>query len=204
VRKHLQSRGARRGVAALAVLALAAGIAMAMPAGARPSAADRPAAPTREGPKAVAHHAGSRSAATAAAPSAAAANATGLTYSTVDACRTFDSRQVGGPFGFGDGFFIKLTGDCGVPDDGSVKAVMANVISVNATGTGALKAAPFEPTHTAPAATVLNFNKNLVSSNAIPLSVCDRTATTCDFDIDIFIPSAAASNIVLDVVGYFS
>ena len=141
---------------------------------------------------------------TAAAPSAAAANATGLTYATVDACRTFDSRQVGGPFGFGDGFFIKLTGDCGVPDDGSVNAVMVNVISVNGTGTGAVKAAPFEPTHTAPAATVLNFNKNLVSSNAIPLTVCDRAATTCDFDVDIFIPSNAASNIVLDVVGYFS
>src|SRR5262245_21425805 len=204
MRKYLGSRGARRGIAALAVLVLAAGIAMAMPAGARPSAADRPAAPRSGGPRAEAHAARAAGGSAAAAPSAAAANATGLTYSTVDACRTFDSRQAGGPFGFGDGFFIKLTGDCGLPDDGSVKAVMANVISVNATGTGALKAAPFEPTHTAPAATVLNVNKNLVSSNAIPLSVCDRTATTCDFDIDIFIPSAAASNIVLDVVGYFS
>lgn len=130
--------------------------------------------------------------------------ATNLTYSTVDPCRTFDSRQVDGPFGRGEGYYLDLTGPCGLPTDGSVKAVMANVISVDAAGTGYVRAAAFDPSLPSAGATILNFNNRLVSSNAVPLQVCDVATTTCDWDVDLWIPAQATSNIVIDVLGYFS
>ena len=133
-----------------------------------------------------------------------AAAATNLSYSTVDPCRTFDSRQAGGPFGRGEGFFLNMLDPCGLPSDGSVKAVMANVISVDARGTGYVRAAAFDPAGPGPSATVLNFNNRLVSSNAIPLPVCDIATSTCEWDVDLWIPSASTSNIVIDIVGYFS
>ncbi len=136
--------------------------------------------------------------------SAFALTASNLTYSTVDPCRTFDSRQTGGPFGRGQGYFLDVTSPCGLPTDGSVKAVMVNVISVDAQGSGYVRATAYDPTFSSPGATVLNFNDRLISSNAIPLAVCDPAVTVCDWDVDMWIPANATSNIVLDLVGYFS
>ena len=61
-----------------------------------------------------------------------AAAATNLTYTTVEPCRAFDSRQAGIPLGFGGGYSLSPSLACGLPTDGSVAAIMANVISVNA------------------------------------------------------------------------
>lgn len=135
---------------------------------------------------------------------AAAAVATNLSYSTVEPCRTFDSRSAGGAFGFGEGYFLRFTGACGVPADGSVKAVMASVISVNAAGSGYVRATAWDPSFSSPGATILNFNNGLISSNAVALPICDVTVLTCDWDLDLWIPAAARSNIVIDVLGYFS
>ncbi len=77
---------------------------------------------------------------------------------------------------------------------------MANVISVNTVGTGYVRSSAYDPTMTAPGATVLNFNNKLVSSNAVPLSTC----VGCAFEIDVWVPSPATTHIVVDVVGYFS
>lgn len=203
---RLRTRRARWGTAALATLALGVGVTVALPAAAGPAGQD--AAPAADGPSSEAHGPlTTRSAADATAaeaPLAAAAVATNLSYSTVEPCRAFDSRTAGGPFGFGDGFFLRFTGFCGVPADGTVRAVMANVISVNASGTGYVRATAWDPTFASPGATILNFNNRLVSSNAVPLSVCDPTVITCDWDVDLWIPAAATSNIVIDVIGYFS
>lgn len=198
----LRSRRARWAAAAAGFVL---GMGIVIPAAARPDAAGQAGGP-EDGPTAQAH--GPRTAQdagdAATGPLSAAAAATNLTYSTVDACRTFDSRLVGGPFGRGEGYFLNMTTACGLPEDGSVKAVMANVIAVNTSGTGYVRAAPYDPTFTAPAATVLNFNNNLVSSNAVPLTLCDRTVEVCDWDLDLWIPANATSNIVIDIVGYFS
>jgi hypothetical protein len=137
--------------------------------------------------------------------SVAALAATNMTYTAVDPCRAFDSRQFGPPFGGGAGYVIFLTDVCGVPF-GPAKAVMANVIVVNATGTGYVRAFAWE-TGTSEA-TVVNFNNKLVSSNAIPLPVCDvdvAPAGCADGDTVIYIPPLTAkAQVVLDVVGYFS
>jgi hypothetical protein len=189
-------------MAAVAALALGIGV---LPAAAGPATGGQVpgertgAAAEGHGPQTPAP-----GAAEAEDPPMSAAAATNLSYSTVDPCRTFDSRQAGGPFGRGEGFYLNLLDPCGLPSDGSVKAVMANVISVDAVGTGYVRAAAFDPTGTGPSATVLNFNNRLVSSNAIPLPVCDIATSTCEWDVDLWIPSASTSNIVLDIVGYFS
>ena len=203
----LRSRRARWGAAALAALALGVGVTVTLPASAGPAGQD--AAPAADGPSYQAHGAQTtRSAADAGAADAtvaAAAMATNLSYTTVEPCRAFDSRQAGGPFGFGDGFFLAFAGFCGLPDDGSVKAVMANVISVDASGTGYVRATAWDPAITSPGATILNFNNRLVSSNAVPLPMCDvAVMPACDWDVDLWIPAAARSNIVIDVIGYFS
>jgi hypothetical protein len=187
--------------------ALALGVGIALPAAAGPGSTDqatqRADQPSSEfhGPAQTAPAAAEAEAAT---PAPFALAATNLTYSTVDPCRTFDSRSEGGPFGRGQGYFLNLTGPCGLPSDGSVKAVMANVISVDATGTGYVRAAAYDPTMSSAGATVLNFNNGLVSSNAIPLTMCDTTTTVCDWDVDLWIPANATSNIVIDIVGYYS
>ena len=129
--------------------------------------------------------------------------ATNMTYTAVEPCRAFDSRLEGPPFGGGAGYVVFLTDVCGVPF-GPAKAVMANVIAVNTTGTGYVRAFAFD-TGTSEA-TVLNFNNKLVSSNAIPLPVCDTDVAPClDGDTVIYIPPATAkAQIVIDVVGFFS
>jgi hypothetical protein len=138
-----------------------------------------------------------------ASSSAAALAASNLTYNTVDPCRTFDSRATGGAFGYGAGYWLNLLDPCGLPADGSVKAVMANVISVNAVGSGYVRAAAY-PAMTNSSATVLNFNNQMISSNAVPLPVCDFSVDVCDWDTEIWIPSASQSNVVIDILGYFS
>ena len=203
----LKSRRVRWGATTLGALVLGLAVSTALPAGAGTSGAERAAEPDRDGPTAEAQgprDAGGQAEAAEAAPLAAAALATNLTYSTTEPCRTFDSRQAGGPFGHGAGFSLDLLTPCGLPADGSVKAVMANVIAVDAVGTGYVRAAAWEPTATAPGATILNFNNRLVSSNAVPLTICDQAVMTCDWDLDLWIPAQARSNIVIDIVGYFS
>ena len=188
---------ARWALAGVAAIMLAVGV--AWPAAARPAqdGGERP------GPTAVPFEdraGGTSSGAADAAGSAVAAVASGLTYSTVSPCRAFDSRQADGPIGFGYGYSLDLLTPCDLPLDGSVDAIMANVISVNAVGTGYVRSSAYDPTGTDPGATVLNFNNGLVSSNAVPLNVC----VGCAYDIDIWVPSQSRTHIVLDVVGYFS
>ena len=203
----LQSGRARSGIAVAAALVLGLGI--ALPAAAGPGSTGQPSTQPADEPSAEFHGPGRNTPEAAAeadiaAPAPLALAATNLSYSTVDPCRTFDSRTAGGAFGYGEGYVINLTGPCGLPGDGSVKAVMANIISVNATGTGYVRAAAYDPAMVSAGATVLNFNNGLVSSNAVPLTMCDRATTTCDWDVDLWIPANATSNIVIDIVGYYS
>jgi hypothetical protein len=145
--------------------------------------------------------------ATAAAPGdVTALAASNLSYSTVDPCRIFDTRTTGqGTVGAGRpvvGYSLIFQGLCGLPDDGSVKAVMVNVIAVNTQGTGYVRSAdhPFDPNS---GATVLNFNNGLVTSNAIPLTMCDTASDPCDYDLG-FLVNAGSGHVVFDLVGYFS
>jgi hypothetical protein len=132
--------------------------------------------------------------------------ATGLTYSTVDPCRIFDTRWTGaGTVGAGRpyvGYDLRFQGVCGIPDDGSAKAVMVNVIAVITRGTGYVRATdyPFDPNS---GATVLNFNDGLISSNGIPIPMCDSSTQVCDWDLG-FTVNTGSSHIVFDVLGYFS
>ena len=148
----------------------------------------------------------SRSASEAAPGDVTALAASGLTYSTVTPCRIFDTRQTGlGTIGAGRpviGYDLVFRGACGLPDDGSVKAVMVNVIAVNTRSTGYVRAAeyPLDPNS---GATVLNFNNNLVTSNAIPINMCDTSTTTCDADLG-FLVNLGSGHFVFDLVGYFS
>ncbi len=148
----------------------------------------------------------SRQASEAGAGDVTALAATGLTYSTVDPCRIFDTRTTGdGTIGAGRpviGYALLIRGACGLPSDGSVKAIMVNIIAVNTKGTGYVRATdyPFDP-NSGP--TVLNFNNGLVTSNGIPLNMCDTSSFTCDADIG-FIVNLGSANIVFDLIGYFS
>jgi hypothetical protein len=148
----------------------------------------------------------SRSASEAAPGDVTALAASGLTYSTVTPCRLFDTRQTGlGTIGAGRpyvGYDLIFQGGCGVPADGSVKAVMVNLIAVNTRGTGYVRAAeyPLDPNS---GATVLNFNNNLVTSNAIPINMCDTATATCDADLG-FLVNLGSGHFVFDLVGYFS
>jgi hypothetical protein len=148
----------------------------------------------------------SRSASEAAPGDVTALAASGLTYSTVAPCRIFDTRQTGlGTIGAGRpyvGYDLIFQGGCGLPADGSVKAVMVNVIAVNTRGTGYVRAAeyPLDPNS---GATVLNFNNNLVTSNAIPINMCDASTAACDADLG-FLVNLGSGHFVFDLVGYFS
>jgi hypothetical protein len=136
----------------------------------------------------------------------AALAASNLSYNTVDACRLFDTRQTGdGTVGAGRpviGYSLPVQGFCGIPADGSAKALMVNVIAVSTRGTGYVRSAE-HPVFPNDGATVLNFNNALVSSNAIPLNLCDTATTTCDFDLG-FIVNGGSGHFVFDVVGYFA
>jgi hypothetical protein len=148
----------------------------------------------------------SRSASEAAPGDVTALAASGLTYSTVTPCRLFDTRQTGlGTVGAGRpyvGYDLIFRGGCGIPADGSVKAVMVNLIAVNTRSTGYVRAAeyPLDPNS---GATVLNFNNNLVTSNAIPINMCDTATSTCEADLG-FVVNLGSGHFVFDLVGYFS
>jgi hypothetical protein len=210
MRFRVPRRVGRGALIALAVLALGAsttagasdtgtaGRAAAGRQGQQPGAAT--ATPIRAG------GAADRSASAAAPGDVTTLAASNLSYSTVDPCRIFDSRTTGfGTIGAGRpviGYDLIFRGACGLPADGSVKAVMVNVIAVNTRGTGYVRSTdyPFDP-NSGP--TVLNFNDNLVTSNAIPLTMCDTSTQACDADLG-FIVNLGSGHIVFDLVGYFS
>jgi hypothetical protein len=198
-----------RGRAAVAGIALAGVIALVLgpTAAADPSAGDRPVsvaqATDRPASAPITAPSGTASAGDSVAADAVAVAATNLTYNTVDACRAFDSRQFSSsPIPPNFGFDIGITGGCGVPADGTVQAIMVNMISVGARGTGYVRAAPY-PFETNSNATVLNFNGGLVSSNGIPLSICDASVEFCEWDFDFFV-FGSSTHIVIDVIGYFA
>jgi hypothetical protein len=200
------ARRVRRGaLAALVVTALG----LSLTAGANGVGTTRAEGEQAATAKAAPITAGSRTsdgAAQAAPGDVAALAATDLTYNTVVPCRLFDTRTDGdGPVGVGKQFLgwdLNIQGACGLPDDNSVKAIMVNIIAVNTTGTGYVRAAEV-PLHPDDGPTVLNFNNGLVSSNAIPLTMCDIAADLCEFDFG-FLVHGGSSNIVFDLVGYFA
>ncbi len=73
--------------------------------------------------------------------------ASGLVYTPLPyTCRIVDTRTGFGPVGAGqrtNTYHAGLTTDCDVPGDGTVRAVMVNVIAVGATGTGYIRAAAY-------------------------------------------------------------
>jgi hypothetical protein len=201
--RRLAGRGSRSVIAAVLVLVLAA-----TAAAGTSDTPERRSSATQErdgGTEPTKLDDASSELASQPADSAVALAASNMTYTAVDPCRAFDSRLFGPPFGGGDGYLVFLTDVCGVPF-GATKAVMANVIAVNTTGTGYVRAFAWE-TGTSEA-TVVNFNNKLVSSNAIPLPVCDvdvAPEACADGDTVIYIPPATAkAQIVIDIVGFFS
>lgn len=197
-----------RGRAIFGLVAVCLALAVGTMAAANPSASDRPtvagapAQASRSGePQAITGPVAETGVATSA-DAAVALAATNLTYNTVDPCRVFDSRNFGGPIPPGAGYRIVIASLCGIPFDGTVKAVMVNAIAVNTTGTGYVRAAAY-PIEENFQATILNFNNGLVSSNGIAVPICDSSVQACDFDLD-FIVNTGSSHIVFDVMGYFS
>jgi hypothetical protein len=148
-----------------------------------------------------------RSAEAEAAPGdVAALAASNLSYNTIEPCRLFDTRQTGdGTIGDGRpvfGYDLGVQGACGLPADGSVKAVMVNAVANTTRGTGYARAVdyPLDP-FSGPA--VLHFNNGMVSSNAVPLSVCDTSTQTCTYDLT-FIVEGGPTHIVFYLIGYFA
>ena len=145
----------------------------------------------------------------------ARAASTDLAYSTINPCRLIDTRRAGGPIAAGTtrDFKVKGTGSlasqggsatgCGVPS--TATGAMINFVSTNPAGAGNLVAWAY-PVATAPLASTLNYGivpgLNAIA-NGIAVPICDPDLNTCTFDLRIK-TNASATDVVADVVGYFS
>lgn len=160
--------------------------------------------------------------------SPALAESSSLVFTSLEPCRIVDTRYAttpSGPLVSGETrtFFLrdatrdyspqggKATG-CGVPGlmgsstvANEARAVAVNVVAVNASGAGHIVA--WAANHTAPVASILNFQAltpNLNIGNGIILPMCDEVgAAPCAAGDISFRAPAAGTHLVVDIVGYF-
>jgi hypothetical protein len=143
-----------------------------------------------------------------------------LVYTPVVPCRAFDTRLVGGPLAAGEARnFLVATGSaslagqggsasgCGIPM-GLATVVMINLTAEDATGAGNLRAwAVASPQNPQPFASTLNFG--LVGGirgigNEVAVWICDPATDDCSAGDLRVQANLASTNLVGDVVGYFS
>lgn len=137
-----------------------------------------------------------------------------LVYTPVAPCRVVDTRIAGGILaagstrdfwvtGVGFGSQGGGSGDCGVPF-GPATVAMLNFSAASSAGSGHLQA--FAYGGAVPAAATLSFGvvPGLAAiSNGIAIPICDPATSTCNRDFTVR-AGAAATHVVVDVVGYFS
>jgi hypothetical protein len=137
-----------------------------------------------------------------------------LVFTPVTPCRIINTTAAGGqiPANQQRTFFVNgstagtfetqggTAGGCGIPDDAT--SVEMNFIAVGPTAAGDFRAFPFGLT--APLASVINYASlpGLNIANGIAQPVCNAATTTCTFDLTVQ-ADAAASHLIVDVVGYF-
>jgi len=121
-----------------------------------------------------------------------------LKYYTVSPCRILDTRS-GSPVSAGSTINFQVADLCGVPYP-AAKSVMVNIAATNSAGPGHLRA--FAWGTSTPFAAVLNYGTvsglNAISNAAI-IPICE---SSCTWDMSIY--SSNTTDIVVDVMGYFS
>ena len=144
----------------------------------------------------------------------AIADTTELVYTPIAPCRVIDTRVVGGPITNTTPRSFLVTGTdfsaqggsdgvCTIPH-GPTLAVMINLISVNATGSGDFRAFPFgQPEPFASALNYADLTPPLNIANGIALEICNPAVSVCTADLT-FQVDGASSDLVADVVGYFT
>jgi hypothetical protein len=143
-----------------------------------------------------------------------------LVYTPVVPCRLFDTRLVGGPIAAGTARnFLVATGSaslagqggsasgCGVPM-GPATSVIVNLTAESPSGAGNLRAwAVANPQPPQPFASALNYGAIVGITgigNAIAVSICDPAADDCAAGDLRLQANLSATDVVGDVVGYFS
>lgn len=126
-------------------------------------------------------------------------------YNALPPCRLVDTRNVGARIAAGGVLDIKVSGpdmlaqggaatDCGVPADAG--GVVVNVTVVAPDGAGYLTAYPYGATR--PLASSLNYVAGAIAGNEV---IAPRTVGQA---ADVALFSYAATDVVVDVVGYFA
>jgi len=123
-----------------------------------------------------------------------------LVYTPVTPCRIIDTRLSGGPITPGINRNFDAAGLCGVPF-GPAVAVAVNLISVNPTSFGDLRAFPYP--QAAPLASVLNYIANATVANGITLTICNPAVSSCAFDFTVQ-ADGNPSDLVADIEGYYA
>ncbi len=130
-----------------------------------------------------------------------------LVYTPLNPCRIVDSRIVGGPIAADGtrGFiaysatdFTAQGGDasnCGLPEN--VSALTVKITAVAPASNGYFTAYPSNVAR--PLASSLNYTQGMISSDESHVSLC-RPSCVTEFSVYSF----GASNVVIDVTGYFS
>lgn len=126
-------------------------------------------------------------------------------YNTLAPCRLVDTRNVSARLAAGGVLDIKVSGpdmlaqggaatDCGVPADAG--GVVVNVTVVSPDGAGYLTAYPYGATR--PLASSLNYVAGAIAGNEV---IAPRTTGQA---ADLSLYSYAATDVVVDVVGYYA
>ena len=139
-------------------------------------------------------------------------SADNLVYTPVPPCRIIDTRLAGGPiapgttrnfFAVGVGFAGQggVAGSCGIPF-GPATAVTINFVAVSpAFPGGDFRVFPVGGVF--PNSSAINFIAFNNVANGFPVIICNPAVSVCGADISVF-DDVTASNLVADVVGYFS
>lgn len=122
-------------------------------------------------------------------------------FYTLDPCRLFDTRLVGGPtsgapMSAGGELIFTVAGNCGVPSDAT--AVMVNVTVVSPTSGGYVSLNPGNA-FSLGTATLTYQTGELLSNNSTPSLATDGAGT-----IHVFNSSTGTAHVILDVTGYYT
>lgn len=144
-------------------------------------------------------------------------NLRGLTYFPLEPCRVLDTRTNSGQPGANTGplqvgvpvslLFTNPPVDCGAPY-GPAKALVLNVLAVNAEGPGHLRIWPFsDPLPPPPNASIINYATGFNFANGVVLTLCNEpdgdNEDQCDADL-VVQAFVNRTHLVVDLLGYFA
>jgi hypothetical protein len=137
------------------------------------------------------------------------------TFTAIPACRVADTRVIGGPFTAGQVRFYDVVGSgslagqggdpngCGLPgyvgSQQQVVSAMLNIVAVNPTGNGYLRAGAGD--QSLPAGSVLNYSAGRNVANAIPIAMAQDPTPGSEIQVGAF---TSGTDVVIDVVGYYT